>query len=256
MRILIVDDDGYKAPGIKELAKALKDEHEVFICAPSENRSAAGHSLTLGRGLCAERVVIPECEDVTAFAVDGTPVDCLRIAIGNLGCECDVVLSGINQAPNLGTDIISSGTVAAAKEAAMLGYDSIAVSRDGFDTQFFSDAAAEFKKMLPTLLSCMTKTEHLLNVNFPHLPREAYKGIRTGYTILQNYPIRFDEKPDDDGKVHYYARSVKLTEIDVDDTSDEKFVRDGFITVTPLKYDHTDYDHMARIKERIERDFG
>ncbi len=255
MRILIVNDDGYMALGIRELAKALKDKHEVFICAPSENRSAAGHSLTLDKGLYAQRVTIPECEDVTAYAVDGTPVDCLRVAIGNLGCECDIVLSGINQAPNLGTDIISSGTVAAAKEAAMLGYNSIAVSRDGFDTQFFCDAAEEFKKMLPDLLFCMTEKEHLLNVNFPHLPREAYKGIRTGYTVLQSYPIRFDEKLDDDGKLRYYARSVKLTQIDEEDTSDEKFVRDGFITVTPLKYDYTDYERMAIIKERIERDY-
>ena len=87
MRVLIVNDDGYRAGGIIELIKALQHEHEVFVCAPTENRSAAGHSLTLRRGLRAMRAELPGCEKATVFAVDGTPVDCLRIAIGNLGCR-------------------------------------------------------------------------------------------------------------------------------------------------------------------------
>lgn len=255
MRILIVNDDGYRAGGIIELIKALQHEHEVFVCAPTENRSAAGHSLTLRRGLRAMRAELPGCEKATVFAVDGTPVDCLRIAIGNLGCRPELVLSGINQAPNLGTDIISSGTVAAANEAAMLGYPAIAVSRDEFDEEFFSDAAETFCDMLPELMACMTKEKHLLNVNFPHTAKENYKGIRTGYIVLQDYPIEFTERVDENGEKLYFAKSTKLTVTPDGDTSDEKFVRDGYITVTPLVYDYTDYERMQKIKTNIERDF-
>ena len=229
MRILIVNDDGYRAGGIIELIKALQHEHEVFVCAPTENRSAAGHSLTLRRGLRAMRAELPGCEKATVFAVDGTPVDCLRIAIGNLGCRPELVLSGINQAPNLGTDIISSGTVAAANEAAMLGYPAIAVSRDEFDEEFFSDAAETFRDMLPELMA--------------------------GYIVLQDYPIEFAEMVDENGEKLYFAKSTKLTVTPDGDTSDEKFVRDGYITVTPLVYDYTDYERMQKIKTNIERDF-
>ena len=181
MKILIVNDDGYSAAGINALARALQYDNEVFVCAPRENKSAAGHSLTLRHDLTATRTMLPGCPFVKAYFVDGTPVDCLRLAIGNLGSEPELVLSGINQAPNLGTDIISSGTVAAANEAAMLGYRAIAVSRDGFDTEYFDDCAEVFRDMLPELLACMDEKSHLLNVNFPiaarRITRECARGI-------------------------------------------------------------------------------
>ncbi len=255
MKILIVNDDGYNSAGIIALARSLQHEHEVFLCAPLENQSAVGHGLTLRRELSAVRTELPGCEAVTAYHVNGTPVDCLRIALGNLGFEPELVLSGINQAPNLGTDIISSGTVAGACEAAMLGYNAIAVSRDGFDEEYFDDAAASFLELLPSLLRCMTAEKHLLNVNFPHTPRAQYRGVRTGYIAMQQYPLRFMERITDDGKILYKPRSVKLTAVADGDTSDEKYVRDGYITVTPLIYDYTDYGHMAAIKQGIERDF-
>lgn len=255
MKILIVNDDGYSAAGINALARALQYDNEVFVCAPRENKSAAGHSLTLRHDLTAARTMLPGCPFVKAYFVDGTPVDCLRLAIGNLGSEPELVLSGINQAPNLGTDIISSGTVAAANEAAMLGYRAIAVSRDGFDTEYFDDCAEVFRDMLPELLACMDEKSHLLNVNFPHCRKADYKGVRTGYLALQEYPIPFEERMGENGETLYRARSVKLTELPENDTSDEKFVRDGFITVTPLIFDHTDYSRMAKIAPVLERNW-
>lgn len=255
MKILIINDDGYDAAGLIALCRALCREHELFVCAPLENQSAVGHGLTLRRELIAACVEISGCEHVIAYSVNGTPVDCLRVALGNLGCTPELVISGINQAPNLGTDIISSGTVAGACEAAMLGYNSIAVSRDEFDELYFDDAAEVFSKMLPFLIDCMTADKHLLNVNFPHTPKSEYRGIRIGRLAIQEYPLKFTEIITDQGEKRYKAQSTKLTCVLPDDDSDEKLVRDGFITVTPLIYDYTDYQHMKAIKKVVERDF-
>ncbi len=255
MKILIANDDGYRAEGIAALARVLQDEHEVFICAPRENMSAVGHGLTLRRLLTVEKVELSGCERVAAYCVDGTPVDCVRMAIGNLGFEPDIVLSGINQAPNLGTDIISSGTVAAAKEAAMIGYKSIAVSRDEFTADYFDDVAEVFAEMLPSLLECFSENCRLLNVNFPFCPKNKYRGIRTGYLAEQVYPIAFNEVVCDDGVVRYKSNGTKLTVCGENDTSDEKLVRDGFVTVTPLKYDETCYELLSKIKSVVERNF-
>lgn len=115
MNILVVNDDGYTAPGIAALVRELRKEHDVFVCAPKENQSAVGHGLTLRRLLHAEKVTVfdddaknseRELKPVTAFWVDGTPADCVRVALGNLSAEPDIVISGINQAPNLGTDVL------------------------------------------------------------------------------------------------------------------------------------------------------
>ena len=153
MNILVVNDDGYTAPGIAALVRELRKEHDVFVCAPKENQSAVGHGLTLRRLLHAEKVTVfdddaknseRELKPVTAFWVDGTPADCVRVALGNLSAEPDIVISGINQAPNLGTDVLYSGTVSAAEEAAMLGYRAVAVSRDTLGTDYFDDAAVHF----------------------------------------------------------------------------------------------------------------
>lgn len=255
MKILVVNDDGYRAEGIAALARILQNEHEVFVCAPKENMSAVGHGLTIRRLLTVEKVELPDCERISAYCVDGTPVDCVRMAIGNLGFVPDLVLSGINQAPNLGTDIISSGTVAAAKEAAMLGYRAIAVSRDEFTTDYFDDVAEVFLEMLNTLLRCFDESCKLLNVNFPFCPRGEYRGIRTGYLAEQVYPVAFDEVRCDDGVVRYKSNGKKLTVCSEEDTSDEKYVRDRFITVTPLKYDETYYRLLSEIKPVIERNF-
>ena len=129
MNILVVNDDGYTAPGIAALVRELRKEHDVFVCAPKENQSAVGHGLTLRRLLHAEKVTVfdddaknseRELKPVTAFWVDGTPADCVRVALGNLSAEPDIVISGINQAPNLGTDVLYSGTVGAAMELSLI----------------------------------------------------------------------------------------------------------------------------------------
>ena len=128
MKILLSNDDGVFAPGLKALANALNKDHELTVSAPDSERSAVSRSMTLFDPLRARETRIEGLPDVPAYAVSGTPVDCVRLALGNLFSEPDIVVSGINMGPNLGTDVLYSGTVAAAHEAALLGYQSIAVS--------------------------------------------------------------------------------------------------------------------------------
>lgn len=255
MRILIVNDDGYGAAGIASLVRALKAEHELFVCAPNQNQSAVGHALTLRRLLHIERVKIDGSEEVEAYCVDGTPTDCVRVALGNLGFTPDIVISGINQAPNLGTDVLYSGTVAAAEEAAMLGFRAIAVSKDEFNTDYFDDVADRFCKCLSLFLDCLTDEYRFLNVNFPCIPGDKYRGIRVGRLTEQCYPIAYDEVLEQDGRIGLKISSVKLTECADEDLTDEKFIRDGYITVTPLKYDITDYARLQEVKRIAETDF-
>ncbi|MCH5278979.1 MAG: 5'/3'-nucleotidase SurE [Christensenellaceae bacterium] len=255
MRILIVNDDGFLAAGIEALVKALIGEHELLVCAPKNNQSAVGHGITLHRTLHVEQVTLPGCTHVNAYCVDGTPADCTRVAVGNLGFEPELVISGINQAPNLGTDVLYSGTVAAAEEAAMLGYRSIAVSKDGFDTEYFDDVAKVFCEQLPLFFGLLNDEHRLLNVNFPNLPRAEYRGIRAGHLAEQCYPVKYDEVDAQDGRMELKIVSLKLTECYESDTTDEKLVRDGFISVTPLKYDITDYARLEMMKRVIEKDF-
>lgn len=255
MRILIVNDDGYSAPGLAALVKVLKGEHELLICAPRENQSAVGHGITLRELLYISPVVLAEASEVAAYCVSGKPSDCVRIALGNLGFEPDLVISGINMAPNLGTDVIYSGTVAAAEEAAMLGYNAIALSKDTLSADYFNDAAEIFVQLLPSLVKCFTPYHRLLNVNFPSLPKAQYRGVRAATLVEQVYPISYKQIEDEDGGIGLKINSTKLTVCAPEDTTDEKYIRDGFITVTPLKYDIADHDRLAAVSQIMERDF-
>ena len=255
MRILINNDDGYFAPGIAALVRAMAKRHEVVVCAPKLNQSAVSHGLTLRTPLHVERVDIEGADGVEAYSVDGTPADCTRLALVHLKLAPDAVVSGINQAGNIGTDVLYSGTVSAAAEAAMLGYRAIAVSRDTLSTELFDDAAEHFCESFELFLSCTTEERRLLNVNYPFLPRAQYRGIRAAYLAEQVYAEVYEQITDEDGRVGFRTPWQKLTPCPEDATTDEKLIRDGFVTVTPLKYDITDYEQLARIAAHIEKSY-
>lgn len=254
MRILLTNDDGWSAVGIRELALALFAQgHELMIAAPEENMSCIGHALTLRRPLHARRVDVPGLEGVRAYAIDGTPADCVRLALGNLDFSPDVVVSGINDAPNLGTDAVYSGTVSAAVEGFMVDVPSVAVAKDSFDLDYMDEAAGYFAGLLPELMRFFDDGPAVLNVNFPSVPRSEYRGIRTAPLQLQTYELRFDERLEEDGRIAYYVRPGKTTVPSGTEYTDECAVRDGFVVITPLTYDMTDYkrfDKAARLFER------
>ena len=137
----------------------------------------------------------------------------------------------------------------------MLGYRAVAVSRDTLGTDYFDDAAVHFCSNIDLFIGCLTESHRLLNVNYPYMPANEYRGIRVGYLAEQIYPIAYIEIKDENGSIGYKTPSNKLTSCAEHDTTDEKFVRDGFIAVTPLKYDITDYERLEQIAAFAERTY-
>lgn len=245
MKLLLSNDDGYLAAGIGALAKTLAEAgHEVFVAAPHRQRSAASRSMTLYEPLRAERVSLPSAPGVPAFAVTGTPVDCVRLALGNLFPQPDAVLSGVNIGANLGTDTLYSGTVAAAHEAALLGYQAIAVSSYGHAPVHFETAARVALRAVERLFDAPLPFGVVLNINVPDLPHEALCGVRTAPLAVNQYALRFEERTDPYGGRYFWAPSGQKLSAHAGEDVDERWVREGWAVCTPLTYDLTDFDTM------------
>jgi 5'-nucleotidase len=251
-RILVTNDDGYRSDGIRALAEALRavgSNADVTIVAPVSEASAIGHALTLRRPLRLEEIA------TGTFAVDGTPTDCVNIAVTQVfkGLP-DLVVSGINKGYNLGDDITYSGTVAGALEGALLGVPSIAVSlratRGDYD---FSHAAHAAATLADLILRRPLPPRTFLNVNVP-------KGRPGGYRITvqakRNHVTSVAERHDPKGRPYYWIEEGQ-NEWEPHDRSDYQAVRDGYISVTPLQPDLTAYDALADLENlAIEKEAG
>lgn len=240
MRILVSNDDGIVAPGIQALALALATEHEVTVVAPDRERSATGHALTLHKPLRVDKVALGGNIKVS-YAVNGTPSDCVKLAQGTLMPEgIDAVFSGINRGPNLGTDVIYSGTVSAALEGTILGIPSVAISLASFSDLGY-DKAAEFALELARQLS---KPDHrlphkcLLNVNYPAIEADEVAGVRITRLGERRYNDLFEVRTDPRGKTYYWLAGEVIEAEEAADT-DVTAIRDNCISVTPIHYDMT-----------------
>lgn len=240
MRLLLSNDDGVYAPGIRALAEGLASEYEVCVCAPDGERSAVSRSMTLFSPLRATKVQLAELPDIPAYAVSGTPVDCVRLGIGNLFEEPDIVLSGINMGQNLGTDVLYSGTVGAAHEAALLGYQAIAVSLSSFAPKHFETAVYAARWGVDYVRKHPLPYGTVLNINAPDMPLEQILGIRPAKTGIVSYEYKYVERQDPAGRPYYWPPRVRTSDADCCD-SDECWLNEGYISVTPLGYDLTDY---------------
>ena len=249
MKILLSNDDGVFAPGLKALAHALNKDHELTVSAPDSERSAVSRSMTLFDPLRARETRIEGLPDVPAYAVSGTPVDCVRLALGNLFSEPDIVVSGINMGPNLGTDVLYSGTVAAAHEAALLGYQSIAVSCLSYHGRNIETAARIASLAVDYVSKHPFAFGTLLNVNVPALPFEELKGVKIAPVFVQQYALTFIEREDPMGLKYYWAPRGCTSCSDGLDV-DDRWAREGYVTLTPLTYDLT---HVSRMQE-MEKD--
>jgi 5'-nucleotidase len=241
-KILITNDDGIHSPGINMLAKALKKIGEVFVVAPAHEMSAASRSLTLTRPLRIDVV------DKNHYAVDGTPADCVTLAMNKilLGNPPDIVLSGINKGGNLGDDVTYSGTVAGALEGSMYGLPGIAISlvqRGEFDFTHAADFAAEITRQV---LRDGLPQGTLLNINVPPGPIEGVKITRQGAKILRPTVI---EGTDPRKRTYYWIGEEALTWSEEHGT-DYEALRAGLVSITPLRNDLTDYKALEKIKSR------
>jgi len=249
MNILITNDDGINAIGIRRIAEKLKMLGKVTVIAPDRERSATGHAITMHQPLRVEKVRTYS-EDICAWSISGTPSDCVKIGIESiLTEEPDVIVSGINNGPNLGTDVIYSGTVSAAIEGAIHGIPSIAVSAAGRKSEINYDAATEYSNELVKLTFKHCKNKNLIfNINVPSVSKESIKGIRLTELGIRKYKNTFIKREDPLGK-NYYWLAGNLIEIQNNEESDVSAIENGFISITPLHYDLTDYRVLEELKK-------
>jgi 5'-nucleotidase len=240
--ILLSNDDGISSEGIAILQDTLAALDEIWVVAPDRDQSAVSHSLTLYRPLRIEQV------GPRAFAVDGTPTDCINLAINGILQERPrLVISGINRGANLGDDITYSGTVSAAMEATLLGVPAIAVSVVADDDFDFAPAAAFTERLATAVLHDDLPPDTLLNVNVPPLPVEQIKGFALTRQGKRRYGDAIVEKVDPRGKKYYWIGGSSFEFVDGEGT-DFSAVRQGFISVTPLHLDLTNYASLSRLQ--------
>lgn len=239
MRVLLTNDDGIYAKGIEALYLALRREHEVTVVAPETEQSAVGHAITW---LDPLRVVkVQRNGGFFGYALSGTPADCAKIAIRELmKPPPELVVSGINMGANVGVNVIYSGTVSAATEAAVLGIPSIAVSIDSFESTDFS-AATQF---IPRLIRQVQK-EGLppgvcLNVNVPNVSAKEVRGVKITRQGCMQCCEGYEERRDPRGHVYYWLRNSSVIE-DSDPMADSRVIQEKFISVTPIHHDLTHY---------------
>ena len=249
MKVLISNDDGIFSPGIHALALALSEvATEVLIVAPDVEQSATGHAITIRRPLRYKHTKLDGLpEHVTAYRVDGTPADCIMLGVHNGGTP-DVVVSGINLGSNLGFDVTSSGTVAAALEGTSAGIPSVAFSLQisGEEDLDFTAAAAFAASLVPPLVEHGLPAQTLLNVN---VPAETPRGVRLARQSTHNWDDGFVERTDPNGVPYYWLTGTLLTSEDPD--SDSAAVAEGFIAVTPLKLDMTHESYFSDLADFV-----
>ena len=239
--ILVTNDDGYRSEGIRALAAALAPLGDVTIVAPVQEASAIGHALTLRRPLRVDKI-----ED-RVFAVDGTPTDCVNIAITHvLKGLPDLVVSGINKGWNLGDDVTYSGTVAGALEAALLGISGIAVSLRATSGDYdFGPSARVAAAMAEAIMRRPLPRRTFLNIN---LPRGEPKGYRVTVQAKRNHITSIAERRDPKGRPYYWVEEGQ-DEWHPHDRSDYEAVRNGYVSLTPLHPDLTAHHAVAAVEQ-------
>jgi 5'/3'-nucleotidase len=240
VRILVTNDDGYRSDGIQALVDALREIGDVTVVAPVLEASAIGHALTLRHPLRLEHI------SEKIFAVDGTPTDCVNVAVTQVfkGLP-DLVVSGINKGWNLGDDVTYSGTVAGALEAALLGVPAIAVSlhqtRGDYD---FSHAARAATLMADAILQRPLPPRVFLNIN---VPKGQPKGYRATVQAKRNHITSVAVRQDPKGRAYYWIEEGQ-NEWQPHDRSDYQAVRDGYVSITPLQPDLTAHDVVDAVE--------
>jgi len=236
MKVLISNDDGIFAPGIEALVKAFSAAgHEVLVCAPDSQRSAASHSLTIGRPLTVKEVEMDGA--IKAWAIGGTPADCVKLGLTVLCPEAEAVVSGVNKGYNVGTDILYSGTVAAAMEGAICGRPALAISQHERRTDYERAAAlavCEFAKLQEKGLAPLS----VLNLNYPE--QDEAKGLVPAVMGQLFYNENYAPDVSEAGEMSYTLRGVVRD--DMPQSDDYQKLCEGYATMTVLYYDMTDWN--------------
>ncbi len=246
MRILLSNDDGVYAPGLEMLARILSENFSVDVVAPDRNRSGASNALTLDRPLEAHQ------HHNGFYSLNGTPTDCVHLGISGVLCEKpDIVISGINAGANLGDDVIYSGTVAAAVEGRYLKLPPIAVSMLGSHPDNYQAAAVIIQQLLADVKHLNLAPRTVLNINVPDRPLEDIKGmqlVRLGHRVLADAPV---ESVDPRGAKRYWIAGAGAA-ADCGPGTDFYAVQEGYVAITPLNVDMTQYSGMDNLSQWLE----
>jgi len=246
MRILLSNDDGYQAAGLKVLAKALAKVGDVVVVAPDRDRSGASNSLTLEMPIRAHKT------DNGFIRVEGTPTDCVHLAItGLLDKEPDIVVAGINAGANMGDDVIYSGTVAAATEGRFLGYPAIAISMASHNPQHYETAAQIALQLVERLQQKPLAVDSILNVNVPDLPLSEIKSIEATRLGHRHKAEPVVKQMDPRGRPIYWVGPAG-PEQDAGSGTDFHALRNACVSVTPLQVDLTRHAAIHPLKTWLE----
>lgn len=254
LHILITNDDGIHAEGIQHLSQTLFENggSKISIVAPDRERSAIGHAITMHRPLRVEKVKFLHNPELTGWSVNGTPSDCVKLAVeAILNDRPDLVISGINQGSNLGTDVLYSGTVSAAVEGLIMGIPSIAVSlTDRGESSCYKFAAGFICRLIPGLMQNSAIQANLINVNIPAAV-EKIRGARVTSLGKRRYRNIFDKRTDPRGLLYYWLAGELVEDDPEEDDSDTRAIRDGYISVTPIHFSLTNRTAMAELNKVV-----
>jgi 5'-nucleotidase len=239
-RILVTNDDGVRSEGIHALANAIRPFGDVIVVAPHVEASAIGHALTLRRPLRMEQI------GEALYEVDGTPTDCVNIALTQLfEGRLDLVVSGINKGYNIGDDVTYSGTVAGAMEGALLGIPAVAVSLERTTGAYdFGPSAAAAATVVEAVLRSGLPSRTFLNLNVP--PGQP-KGLRVTFQAKRNHVTVVNPRQDPRGRPYYWIEEGE-NEWEPHDRSDYQAVKDGYVSVSPMQLDLTSYGSIAAVE--------
>jgi len=252
-RFLLTNDDGIYARGLLALYQELSLDAECLIVAPEVEQSAVGHAITISRPLMVRKAM--KNGSFLGYAVLGTPADCVKIGLGELaGGPVDLVVSGINRGANVGINVLYSGTVSAATEAAILGVPSLAISLDTHDEADYS-AAARFARRMAAFILENPLPHVALNVNVPAVPEEEIRGVVVAKQGRARLMESFDKRVDPRDNTYYWlAGETELPSQEQDDT-DASALKRGMITITPIHCDLTRHDLLDGLETRLKKHF-
>ena len=242
MLILLTNDDGIDSRGFILLKERLLEHNEVLAIAPEKERTCIGHAITIHKPLRIKKI------DEALFSTNGTPADCVLLGIKTLMKRMpDLVISGINKGPNMGQDVNYSGTVAAAKEGAFLGINSIAVSIDARQNYMFEDAVEVISLIIEKSVKIALPPGTLLNINIPNIKREQLRGFMVTRLGKRIYNGTITERVDPRGNKYYWIGG-NGDNFEQTEGTDLYAVRNGYVSITPLGLDmtHNEYLHTLR----------
>ncbi|HUM53605.1 MAG TPA: 5'/3'-nucleotidase SurE [Chitinophagales bacterium] len=246
--ILVTNDDGIVSPGIKALVEAVQKFGDVVVVAPDSPQSGMGHAITIHEPLRLQKV--NQFGDIPSYQCSGTPVDCVKIAIDKiLHRKPDLCVSGINHGSNAAINVIYSGTMSAAMEAAIDGIPAVGFSLLDFSFEAdFSASKFYVEKVVEQILAKGMPSDSLLNVNIPKLPLSEIKGMRICRQSNAKWVEEFDERTDPNGK-NYYWLTGKFVNFDQGDDTDVWALENGYVSIVPVQYDLTHHHAISFINQ-------